>query len=72
MQPSQEPNLIFFLLLEGRSTIWAISARLPSSHIPALYSLAIHPILHTADLKDEREIPQTMENSTELMKTSIE
>ena len=42
-------------LLEGRSAIWAISIGLPDRHIPALYVLAFHPILHMADLKDKGE-----------------
>ena len=43
-----------FPFLEGRSTIGAISVRVPDRHIPTLYMLAIHPILHKADLKDEK------------------
>ena len=45
-----------FPLLEGLSTIGAILVRLPDSHILALYALALHPILHNADLKDERKL----------------
>ena len=63
--PGIEPET--FPLLETHSTIWAISVRYPNSHIPALYALAFHSILHTTLLKDEREITQTMENSAELI-----
>ena len=42
-----------FPLLEGRSTIRAIWVQFSDSHIPALYSLVLHPTLRTADLKDE-------------------
>ena len=42
-------------LLDGSSTIRAISVRLFSRYIPALYVLVLHPILHNADLKDERK-----------------
>ena len=44
-----------FPLLEWRSTIWAIWVKLPDRHILALHMLVLHPILHTAGLKDERE-----------------
>ena len=37
-----------FPLQEGHSTIRAISVRLSDRHIPALYTLVIHPILKNA------------------------
>ena len=52
-----------FLLLEGHSTIGAISVQLSDRHIPVIYALVLHPTLHTADMKDEIEkIPQTPRN----------
>ena len=45
-----------FPLLEERSVTWIIMVRLPDLRIPALDMLASHPILHVADMKDEKEI----------------
>ena len=42
-------------LLERHFAIWAISVRLPDRHFTALYALAFHSILHTADFKDKSE-----------------
>ena len=44
-----------FPLLELLPIIWAISVWLPYRHIPALYILIFHPIMHIADLKDEKK-----------------
>ena len=50
-----EPEIFPLLELEGRSTIRVILVRLSDRHIPTLYMLVLHPILHNADLKDERK-----------------
>ena len=52
-EPGIEPEI--FPSLEGRSAIWAISVRLQDKHIPVLCVFTFHPILHMADLKNEKE-----------------
>ena len=62
---NQQYKNVTYPLQEGRYTTQAISQWLPDRYIHALEVLIHNPILHTTDLKNEREKFSNYGNSTE-------